>query len=153
MILETEEGREKERARNINAREKYRSVASCMCPDWGLNLQPRHVPWPGIEPVTLWFAGWHPANWATLARARASHICICLLPLTGMLFLKLFTQLALPPPPSVGSHYSTPKSPSLTTLSRAIPLVFFRKLTGMTRIVLSSYCSFVYQPLPQEYKL
>ena len=26
-------------------------------PDWGLNLTPRHVPWPGIEPATLRFVG------------------------------------------------------------------------------------------------
>ena len=30
-----------------------------MSPDWGLNLQSRHVPQPGIEPMTLWFAGQH----------------------------------------------------------------------------------------------
>ena len=26
-------------------------------PYWGPGPQPRHVPRPGIEPVTLWFAG------------------------------------------------------------------------------------------------
>ena len=26
-------------------------------PRLGLKLQPRHVPWPGSEPVTFWFAG------------------------------------------------------------------------------------------------
>ena len=33
-----------ERERNINVREKLRSVPSPMCPDWGLNLQPRYMP-------------------------------------------------------------------------------------------------------------
>ena len=36
--------------------EKHRRVASCMCPDQGLNLQPRQVPCPGIEPATLCLA-------------------------------------------------------------------------------------------------
>ena len=53
LILETgEEGREKERERNMNVREKRGSVSSCtcpsgdlarnpgMCPDWELNPQP-----------------------------------------------------------------------------------------------------------------
>ena len=31
------------RERNINAREKYPSVASHMHPDWGPSLHPRHV--------------------------------------------------------------------------------------------------------------
>ena len=38
-------------------------------PNWGPSLQPRHVPWLGIKPVTLWFAGWHSIHWATPARA------------------------------------------------------------------------------------
>ena len=29
-------------------------------PHWGPGPKPRHVPWLGIEPETLWFfAGWH----------------------------------------------------------------------------------------------
>ena len=38
-------------------------------PYWGPGLQPRHVPWLGIEPVTLWFTGRHLVYWTTLARA------------------------------------------------------------------------------------
>ena len=34
--------------RDINVREKYWSVASCTLPNWGLNLKPRHVTWPGM---------------------------------------------------------------------------------------------------------
>ena len=38
-------------------REKHQSVvASHSPPHWGPGLQPRHVPWLGIESVTLWFA-------------------------------------------------------------------------------------------------
>ena len=49
--------------------EKHWSVASCMCPDWGLNLQPRYVPWAGIEPVTFWCMGQHSNQLRHLARA------------------------------------------------------------------------------------
>ena len=38
-------------------------------PYWGPGLQPRHVPWLGIELVTLWFTGWHSIHWATPAMA------------------------------------------------------------------------------------
>ena len=59
-----------ERERNIDMREKYWSVASCMHPNRGLNLQPRYVPWPGIEPATFWCM-WPCSNQPNhLARAR-----------------------------------------------------------------------------------
>ena len=32
-------------------------IASCMCHDWGLSLQPRCVPQPGIKPVTFQSTG------------------------------------------------------------------------------------------------
>ena len=35
------EMRERERERGIDVREKHQSVASCTCPDWGSNPQPR----------------------------------------------------------------------------------------------------------------
>ena len=66
LILEREEVRGRETLmweRNID-----RLVASHACPDWGLNLQPRYVPWLGIEPATFWCMGWcsnqlsHPAR-------------------------------------------------------------------------------------------
>ena len=60
--------------------EKHQSVASCMHPDWGLNLQPRNVPWPGIELVTFCFAGWCPTNWATLVRAAHTFLTTGSLP-------------------------------------------------------------------------
>ena len=38
-------------------------------PYWGPGPQPRHVPWLGIEPATLWFSGRPSIHWATPARA------------------------------------------------------------------------------------
>ena len=69
LVWEREEWRGKEGERNIRVREKYWWVASCMHPDKGLNPQPRHVPWLGIEPVTICFVGQRPTNWASLVRA------------------------------------------------------------------------------------
>ena len=49
-MTERGEEREKERERNIGVREIHQLVASYTHPHQGLNPQPRHVPWPGIEP-------------------------------------------------------------------------------------------------------
>ena len=53
-------------------REKGRETSMCGClsraPNQGPGLQPRHVPWLGIEPMTLWFAGVCSIHWATPAR-------------------------------------------------------------------------------------
>ena len=46
-----------ERDRNIDVREKHRSVGSCMCLGQVLHQHPRYVPWLGIEPTTFWCAG------------------------------------------------------------------------------------------------
>ena len=55
-------------------RGKETSMCGCLsrAPYWGPGPLPRHVPWLGIEPVTLCFAGGHSIHWATPARARAS---------------------------------------------------------------------------------
>ena len=54
-------------------REKERETWMCGClscaPYWGPGLQPRHVPWLGIEPVILCLAVQHSIHWATPARA------------------------------------------------------------------------------------
>ena len=54
-------------------RKKGRKTSMCgslsHAPSWGPGLQPRHVPWLGIELATLWFAGQHSIHWATPARA------------------------------------------------------------------------------------
>ena len=44
LFLEKGEGREREKGRNMDAREKHQSVASHVYPNWGLNLQSRHGP-------------------------------------------------------------------------------------------------------------
>ena len=44
-------------------------VCSSHTPKQGLSLQPRHVPRPGIKPVTFWFTGWHSIHRATPGRA------------------------------------------------------------------------------------
>ena len=47
------------------------TLISCLLhiPNWGPGPQPRHVPWLGIKPVTLWFTGQHSIHWATPAKA------------------------------------------------------------------------------------
>ena len=44
----------------MEGKEQGRGTSMCGCllrtPYWGPGLQLRHVPWLGIEPVTLWFA-------------------------------------------------------------------------------------------------
>ena len=72
FIWEIGEGKEKERARHINVREKHQSLDFHTCPDGALNQQPEHVPWPGSELVTFRCVGWCPTNWATPARAVVS---------------------------------------------------------------------------------
>ena len=53
--------------------ERERSISvSLICrlsysPHWGLGPQPRHVPWLGIEQVTLWFRSWSSIPGATPA--------------------------------------------------------------------------------------
>ena len=69
LFLDTGEGREKEE-RNINV------WLPLTHPLWGPGLQPRHVPWLGIEPVALWFAGQHSVHWATPARVYSFLSCL-----------------------------------------------------------------------------
>ena len=64
LFLVRGEGREKEKEGNSDVWEIHHIVASSTCPTT------RHVPWPGIEPVTLWFTGWHSIHRATLASAK-----------------------------------------------------------------------------------
>ena len=40
-----------------------------LAPHWEPGLQPRYVPWLGIQPATLWFTVQHSIHWATPARA------------------------------------------------------------------------------------
>ena len=63
-------------------RENERETSMCGClsctPYWRPGLQPRHVPWLGIEPATLWFTGWLSIHWATPARADGFCLFICI---------------------------------------------------------------------------
>ena len=62
LFLETGGGRDRER--NIDV------WLPLTRPYWGPGPPPRHVPWLGMEPTALWFAGRHSIHWATPARAR-----------------------------------------------------------------------------------
>ena len=67
-------------------RKRGRETLMCGChlsaPYWWPGLQPRHVPWLGIEPVTLWFAGRHSIHWATPARADGISNVVMTIPAT-----------------------------------------------------------------------
>ena len=68
LILKREKGRGRER------KEKYQLVSSPLCPDWGQNPQPKHVP---IPESNLWPSGLQanaPTDWATLSRAAVAFI-------------------------------------------------------------------------------
>ena len=55
-------------------RKRGRETSMCGClsvtPHWGPSPKPRHVPWLGTEPVTIWFAGPCSIHWARPARAE-----------------------------------------------------------------------------------
>ena len=55
-------------------RRKETSMSGCLshAPYWGPGLQPRHVPWLGVEPETLWFAGQHSIHGATPATVNCN---------------------------------------------------------------------------------
>ena len=65
LFIFRQRGREGERRRET-------SMSGCLlcAPSWGPGLQPRHVPWLGIEPTTLWFTAQHSIHWATPARTE-----------------------------------------------------------------------------------
>ena len=72
LFLPRGEGREKERERKIDVRNI--DWLPLTYPNWGPILQPTHVPWLGIEPVTFQFAGWHSIHWDTPARASSIYL-------------------------------------------------------------------------------
>ena len=63
LFLERVEGREKVRERNNNV------WLPLMRSPLGTGPQPRPMSQLGIEPVTLWFTGWHSIHSASPARA------------------------------------------------------------------------------------
>ena len=60
-----ETGREGERGEKHPCKRETSTSCLSYLPDWGPNLQPRCVTWPGIRWATFHSARWHPANWAT----------------------------------------------------------------------------------------
>ena len=64
------EGRDRERQRNIDVREKHPSVVPLTLPNQGLNPQAKHVPWPRIEPMTFPIMRWHSNQLSHTARTR-----------------------------------------------------------------------------------
>ena len=54
----------------------WETSISCLAyvPDQGLNLQPRHVPWPGLKQVTFCSVVQHPTNWANPVRTEANFV-------------------------------------------------------------------------------
>ena len=46
-----------------------------LTPNWGPGLQSRCVPWLGIEPANVAFAGWCRTHWATPVRANPPFKC------------------------------------------------------------------------------
>ena len=69
FFLKREKGREKERERNIDVREKQWLVASPVCPNQGRIHNPGMCPNQGSSGGPFWFVGWRPINNATPARA------------------------------------------------------------------------------------
>ena len=69
IFREREQMREKEGEKHWCARD---TSFGCLlhAPNWGPCRQPRHVPWLGIKPATLWFTSQHSIHWATPARAE-----------------------------------------------------------------------------------
>ena len=61
--------REEGRKRNTDVGEKCQSGCLLHVPNWGPGPSPRPVPWPRIDLVTFWLAGWCPTPWATPVRA------------------------------------------------------------------------------------
>ena len=79
LILEREEGkkreREREKERGHRCERETSSVASCVHPDQGLNLQTRYVPWPGIKLPTFLCTGWRSNQLSHSARAILLLVC------------------------------------------------------------------------------
>ena len=84
LFIFRERGREGERERET-------SMCGCLSrtPYWGPGPQPRHVPWLGIEPMALWFAGRHSIHWA----APAGGICLQFESFSAMAFCLLISQM------------------------------------------------------------
>ena len=87
LFIFRERERKEEREGNINV------WLPLTCPLWGiwLHLQPKHVPWLGIEPTAIWFVGQCSVHWATPARPVP---CLSLTPWPVSIFKDLTTHSA-----------------------------------------------------------
>ena len=83
LFLESGEGRNKERDRNIDVWEKL----GTMHPKWGLGWQPRPVPWLGIKTATLLSTGQHSpeSRQAGVDQYFDLNTCVCIQYLTDAL--------------------------------------------------------------------
>ena len=61
------------------------TLISCLLhPNQWPGPEPRHVPWPGIEPATFWLVGQCPAHWASQGWGMAYSHLMLLLTLVGL---------------------------------------------------------------------
>ena len=90
--------------------------------NWGPGQQPRHVPWLGIKPVTLWFTGLHSIHWATPARAPILFLTSPCLFCTYLLCFLFPVPFPHPFPQKLPIlSFSRPKSLSNQLLSTFLP--------------------------------
>ena len=69
LFIERGEGKKEGREGNIHVLGETSISCLSHAPNLAYNLgpglQPRHMPWWGIEPVTFWFSGQHSIHWVT----------------------------------------------------------------------------------------
>ena len=82
--------------RERKGRKKETSTCGCLSctPYRGPGQEPRHVPWLGIKPATLWFTGQCSIHWATPARAVSNFVII------PLYFIYINKDILLPLPSS-----------------------------------------------------
>ena len=107
---------------------------SLLCsPYWGPGLQPRHVPWLGIEPATLWFA-------ACTQSIELHQLGIFSFKIFVLLFKKIYLlimllQLSISPlftplhpthilPPTFPPYSSCPWVMHISSLAATFPILF-----------------------------
>ena len=98
-------------------RKRGRETSMCGClsctPNWGHGPQPRHVPWLGIEPVTLWFLGQRSVHWLSFIKMGKIILVLptfhnCYERYTGVRHVKTLWKTSNPIPVVINWKY-TPK--------------------------------------------
>ena len=91
--------------------------------NWGPGPQPRHMPLLGIEPMTLWFTGWHSIHWAITSQGSLVD-SLCALtevePTTLAYWNDALTNWAMWPGPHYSSVFQIFLNIPMLTLSRSI---------------------------------